>query len=387
MESVPWSSSLGFGLLECLFAACSFLCLLAGASTTLHTSLILPSASVWLELLSAFLIGSSFNILLATFVWQYVSPSLHPPRSPLAYLPPLGACGLAIALPPALPYALPLSSSAHALLAIIGAWKVIDALAGTRAQAVVGNGRLPFIIFVTSAVEYKTDGRSIPRAKPMSWLRELAAVGCTFAGLALSISMVRLMSTEGPPLLSSPQLKAWVRLYAEVWTIYLFLNVFTGSFSTLLALAGYTPQIIFRNPLLRGTSISDFWSRRWNMLIHGLIKRTVFLPLLAVGMPSWTAGLAARAFHEYAFALQQPELAKSLGRCLAFFVLQAPIVSLEKLLAEKLPIPWPLRRYPVLCTLGWTLLLVPFAPLFMHPLRTSGVLDQIFLLTPRLSFT
>ena len=175
-----------------------------------------------------------------------------------------------------------------------------------------------------------------------------------------------------------------------MWTIYLFLKLFTGSFSTLLAVAGFNPQVVFDSPLLRATSISDFWSRRWNLLIHGLFRRTVFRPLTSHRLPSWVAGLIAfaisGAFHEYAFALQQPELRKSVGRCFCFFVAQAPVVSLERYAHGRIGAPWPMSRSRLACTAFWTLVLVPFAPLFMHPLKTSGVFMQIYTLVPRLQF-
>ena len=115
--------------------------------------------------------------------------------------------------------------------------------------------------------------------------------------------------------------------------VYLFLRVLTGAFSTLLALCGFAPRTMWRAPLLTSTSVSDFWSRRWNLLIHGLFRRTVFSPLTRRGVPAWAAGALAFAisglFHEYAFALQQPSLRESLGRCLLFFLAQAPAVSAE----------------------------------------------------------
>ena len=143
------------------------------------------------------------------------------------------------------------------------------------------------------------------------------------------------------------------------------------------------------SPLPRSKPVcaAQFWSRRWNLLIHGLFKRTVFKPLTARGVaPSTAAALAfaiSGAFHEYAFALQQPALRASLGRCLAFFLLQPPVVSAEKALRTHLGVPRLFRDSTMLCTIAWTLLLVPPAPLFLHPLKTSGVFEQIYQLVPR----
>merc|ERR1719483_1022799 len=139
---------------------------------------------------------------------------------------------------------------------------------------------------------------------------------------------------------------AALTLYAEVWMVYLFLRVLTGAFSTLLAVCGFAPRTMWRAPLLTSTSVSDFWGRRWNLLIHGLFRRTVFSPLTQRGVPAWAAGALAIAglFHEYAFALQQPSLRDSLGRCLLFFLAQAPAVSAEKALRRRLGVPLLLQH-------------------------------------------
>ena len=171
----------------------------------------------------------------------------------------------------------------------------------------------------------------------------------------------------------------------------LLLSLFTSTFATALASAGYRPVRMFDAPLLRATSLSDFWSRRWNLLIHGLFRRSVFVPLTrGRGVPAWAAGLAAfaisGAFHEYAFALQQPALRQSAGRCAVFFLAQAPIVSAEKLARARMAPPWPMSRSGLACTAFWTLAVVPLAPMFLHPLKTSGVFEQIRTLVPWLRF-
>ena len=67
-----------------------------------------------------------------------------------------------------------------------------------------------------------------------------------------------------------------------------------------------------------------------------------------------------------AFALQQPALRDSIGRCLIFFLAQAPIVSAEKLIIRRLGVPPLFRHSAAACTIVWSVLLVPFAPLFLN---------------------
>jgi hypothetical protein len=49
--------------------------------------------------------------------------------------------------------------------------------------------------------------------------------------------------------------------------------------------------VTFRNPLVLSSSPHDFWGRRWNMVVHGFIRRSCFVPLLRQLAPQ---ALAAR---------------------------------------------------------------------------------------------
>ena len=66
---------------------------------------------------------------------------------------------------------------------------------------------------------------------------------------------------------------------------------------------GYMPITLMRSPLTSATSPLDFWGRRWNRLIHGLFKRTVFQPMVKHGVPKAAASMSAFVvsglFHEY----------------------------------------------------------------------------------------
>ena len=340
-----------------------------------------PNAQVWLELAFALALGGMLNLLLAavTHLTDHVSKPRVGPTAVLA----LGASLLCV--PYVLPFRFGTSASGLALVLFIGVWKALDALGGTQPPAISRGGLLALVMHYASPVEYKVErtadgfGAIMP-ARHGLWMSELAQTATSYLSLSLATSARSVFLSSGFPALA---------LYAEVWVVYLFLALFTGTFATLLALAGFHPMQTFDSPLLRSTSISDFWSRRWNLLIHGLFRRSVFRPLLRRGFPPWAAGGLAfaisGAFHEYAFALHQPDQWASLGRCLLFFLVQAPVVSLEKFIGTKFSVPWPFKSSAAACTLAWTILLVPFAPLFLHPLKKSSVFDQIFELVPRLA--
>jgi len=345
--------------------------------TTFH----MPSTHIWQEAIAAFTLSGALNAALATLVWHsFTSLSL-----------------LWSVLLLGLPYLLPLqhgiAASAVALNNFIGVWKALDALAGTRPAAVVEGGFGAFVLHFASPVEYRIEKDSEGRAKPLCarqglWREELGQTARDYAALAL-VACVRSALLAPSRVLPAVLLTAGA-LYSEVWTIYLFLRLFTGAFSIAVATCGFQAQPMWAAPLTASTSVSDFWSRRWNLLIHGLFRRTVFAPLTRRGVAPWVAGALAfgisGAFHEYAFALQQPSLRESLGPCFLFFLAQAPAVSAEKALRRLVGVPPPFARSAALCTVTWTLLLVPNAPLFLHPLKTSGVFEQIYQLVPRLAF-
>ena len=39
---------------------------------------------------------------------------------------------------------------------------------------------------------------------------------------------------------------------------------------------------MMKNPVLKASSPSDFWSGRWNLLVHGALKRGVFKPVYSL---------------------------------------------------------------------------------------------------------
>ena len=345
-----------------------------------------PSAWIWFEVGAAFAFGGTLNVGLASILWRGWRVAA------------LLLCALLLAVPYSglLPVQSGIGASAVALIHFVGVWKALDVLAGTRPDAILAGGFGAFATHFASPVEYKLERH---RARPAAasppaivpardglWRHELAQTARAYALLAMVASLRSAL--QAPP--GSAPLRAALQLYSEVWTIFLFLSLFTGSFSLMLACAGFAPTTMFDAPLTRATSISEFWSKRWNLLIHGLFRRTVFAPLTARGAPAWLAGVCAfalsGAFHEYAFALQQPDVRKSLGRCALFFLAQAPVVSAEKALRRRVRVPALFRSSALACTLAWSLLLVPLAPLFLHPLKTSPVFEQIFELVPRLDF-
>lgn len=66
---------------------------------------------------------------------------------------------------------------------------------------------------------------------------------------------------------------------------------------------GYQCPIAMRSPLLMARSPSDFWGRRWNVLVHASMKRGLYRPVRHYTNSSLVASLAvfvgSGAFHEW----------------------------------------------------------------------------------------
>jgi len=163
---------------------------------------------------------------------------------------------------------------------------------------------------------------------------------------------------------------------------FLYLSIFFDTLRLLMALCGYQPQVCMKNPLLLSTGPSDFWGRRWNLWVHGQLKRALFTPmfrtapfnsfsklssaLIGAFLSFFISGVA----HEYFSRIYFFESNTSVyveWSMLAFFVSQFPICSGEKFLYGILPQSG--KKFvddapqPVKLLLSYAVIL-PLAPLF-----------------------
>ena len=147
-------------------------------------------------------------------------------------------------------------------------------------------------------------------------------------------------------------------------------------------LTGIQTQKIMLNPMFASASPSDFWGRRWNLLIHASLKGAVYKPVLSLGGPQSLAVLAAfvasALFHEWVLVGTFLDYPNQLGANTVFFVWQAMLVAVEFLLVKwnLLPkrmihsIPKPVRSIlVVLCG-------VPFGRWFLESYVCSNFFEQ-----------
>jgi Membrane bound O-acyl transferase family len=127
----------------------------------------------------------------------------------------------------------------------------------------------------------------------------------------------------------------WIQCVSFAILFFLYLHVFGTSQQLLIeSLIRYQTHPIMDDPVFSSRSPSDFWGRRWNLIIHDALKNGAYKPVRSL-TNSATAGsvaafLASAAFHEnivlQVFADTYPYRH---GPTTGFFLWQAALIVLE----------------------------------------------------------
>ena len=106
-------------------------------------------------------------------------------------------------------------------------------------------------------------------------------------------------------------------------------------------ITGYKVLRSMRNPMLEATSPSDFWGRRWNLIVHNVMKRGVYKPvrkyLNSVTLASLMVFVASGLFHEWlvhAVVVYGRMLSGNvhIGSNSAFFIWNFKVIMIERLI-------------------------------------------------------
>ena len=129
------------------------------------------------------------------------------------------------------------------------------------------------------------------------------------------------------------------------YLMFLTLSFSQSAVAFAINVFGFKTVDVMRNPLLESTSPSDFWSRRWNQVIHSMLKRGVFKPMarsfpraVAIGATFFVSGL----LHEYVWSFiffQHDDVERftpGYGKSMVFFAYNGLIMCIENLIAH-----WP----------------------------------------------
>lgn len=156
-----------------------------------------------------------------------------------------------------------------------------------------------------------------------------------------------------------------------------FMDALASTMSS--AISGIKSAKMMDSPVLKSESIADFWSRRWNYLVHCVLKRSVYKPVRRYGsvtFASLAVFLASGLIHEFlnysvevhnrmevpTDSIYKPSNIR-LGSNLAFFVWAFAISSIERALGSFLSMGISPRAVPFFVVMTS----LPFAFWFVEP--------------------
>jgi len=163
---------------------------------------------------------------------------------------------------------------------------------------------------------------------------------------------------------ATPAAGGWLlaRRLAGGIMVFALAEMVTAGHDFLTALMGLSAPALMRSPTL-STSISEFWSRRWNPAASALVFRAFFFTPLArrgPGVALSVAFVASAIGHVLLAYMAMGRLGISL-MCGAFFLVQPLLIAAERAMS--------VRRWPTAAARVWTLaVLAVTSPLFVEPL-------------------
>lgn len=172
------------------------------------------------------------------------------------------------------------------------------------------------------------------------------------------------------------------------------LTIFTTALQGLASvLYGVKTHGAMMNPIFEATSASDFWGRRWNLIVHGALKRGVFKPVYKMssskGCAVLASFLASGMFHEYllyhihAHEANPSPVEISYGKNTAFMMWNAAILVMESLFGGLYIFQWMKKRLPrQLVTCLVLSMALPVAHWFIHPYSKSDFFEHFLVGVP-----
>lgn len=160
----------------------------------------------------------------------------------------------------------------------------------------------------------------------------------------------------------------WVEAFWGLWLTWLAVSAFVDVVSGVVMQTGIAVAEAFDVPPL-ARSPRDFWGRRWNLVVHDMVLRHVFLPLRGLRRPLWATlwvFVLSGVIHELFVLMALGHPARHTGFMMLFFGLHG--------LAVMTQLAWdrgPGRRrsmarpLAVALHLGWMTLT---SPLFFAPI-------------------
>jgi len=358
----------------------------------------LPSATLWTQLLVGLIFSQLFVVAAAGIVYHFIIPNRG---STTTYLIGFGiVCPLLLTYPFWIINALEIKNgllrfSLGAILPVTSMFHCTEAMFGFSPHSVETSFR-KYVLYYISAVEIVFDEKTNKVVKA-SW-PDILSRAKTFAYNVLITGAYHsiMQRVQYQPFenhtnantLSFSELDLFHGIFdwkltlnnlASTIMLQLYISTFASALCFILsALLRVKTCVAMHNPLLLSSSPSDFWGRRWNMIIHKCLKRGVFKPVYRYSTKSiavWATFIASGLMHEYLLIVicDTPDF----GKQTAFFIWNAIIVTLEHFFGKAFIFQWIHNTMPkpvvgvlVVCTV------MPITHWFLHPLTKNSLQEH-----------
>lgn len=318
--------------------------------------LYLASLPFWLEIVSAVLLQACFAGLIGKAVYRTIIT--QPRGSSLAFWT---GFGIYIPLLIFLPYAFVEYFGFHnklfrftlcIVIPIVCAFRTTEAIYGFAPKRVTGSER-KFIYYFASPLFLRHDSKTQRYIKASR--KCILGYFLRFCGFLWLTGGVQSLFYAGissfPPIVSGPRPDDWYTWNAMVdlnrWKdsllvavlFQLYLSTFGEGLVFVTALmTGRQVERLMDNPMFESASPSDFWGRRWNLLIHQCLKNGVYKPIRSKGgspsVATFAAFVASALFHEWLLKACFGDYDNRYGMTTLFFTWQAALVTIDGLIGN-----------------------------------------------------
>jgi len=360
-----------------------------------------PSTSFWTQLTVTLIISEFFIFAIAGIVYHVVIPNRSTKTTTIfPYLIGFGLCApLCIMYPFFIMDFLDIRNQVLrfcvcGILPIVSIFHCTEAMFNHSPHSVEASFR-NYAIYYMSVVEIVFDEKTNRLVKPSNAyiisrvkdfginLLTISAYNSIMKHLQYQAFECDINATTASPSELLHGIFGW-KLLMNNLTMTLLLHLYLSTFSSALCIMvlvafGAKSRTVMNNPLMMTTSPSDFWGRRWNLLVHGCLKRGVFKPVLersSKAIALWSTFIASGLFHEYILICICPNCPLDFGKQTAFFIWNAIVVSLEHIVGKhsvfqsmkKLP-------KPVITVLVLSIAM-PIAHWFLHGYTNSMLFEH-----------
>ena len=349
-------------------------------------ALFAPKGTIWVQLLALVLLQTVIQVIFGLFVYKVILPRRG---STEAYL-----LGFGVILPLSLysPFWIletfdlrnkVLKLATTTITAVVG-FKTVECIYDCMPKYVEDSLK-NFLFYYSTVVPLEWDDktRTVKKSTVSDILYFQGRILFHFAGLSLILSF--LLHHNFRPLPTTVNLEEWNiswellstnhLINAYCCAVLVYFQLWIGFEGTAFGevVKGSATRPIFSNPLLTATSPTDFWTMKWNTMIHTILKRGAFLPAKKIFNSTkvaiaWTfvmSGLFHDFVHMAVFYESRNILSEmeargedpscdahdhcyqhAFGRLTAFFAYTGIIMLLERPLGRTAPFRWMAKSLP-----------------------------------------